>query len=162
MERTLRNREVAGISAMILLIMACGSRPAPAAPVDGAPVDLEASASALYDAYGSALSTPRRDAIAGFYHPDGALRVLNGHSRRQTRASIDSGYRGAWSPPAFFAWDALAFDSIAPGQVLVTGGFLWQSAGQPDTAKFIYVALLEAVDSGMAIRFEHETARPAQ
>ena len=156
----LRYLEVAGMYAPLLLILACGSRPEPATRTDGPPVDLRASASAFYDAYGSAISTPRRDAIAGFYHPDGALRVLNGHSRRQTRASIDSGYRGAWSPPAFFAWDALAFDSIAPGQVLVTGGFLWQSAGQPDTAKFIYAALLEAVDSGMAIRFEHETARP--
>ena len=68
----------------------------------------------------------------------------------------------AVTTPAFFAWEALAFDSIAPGQVLVTGGFLWQSAGQPDTARFIYAALLEAVDSGLAIRFEHETARPAQ
>lgn len=128
---------------------------------DGSPVDWRASASAFYDAYGSALSTPHREAIASFYHPDGALRVLNGHASRQTRAAIDSSYRGSWSPPTFFAWDALAFDSIAPGEVLVTGGFRWQSAGQPDTTKFVYAALLEVVDSGMAIRFEHETARPA-
>jgi hypothetical protein len=45
--------------------------------------------------------------------------------------------------------------------VLVTGGFLWQGAGEPDTAKFLYAALLEAVGSGMAIRFERETTRPA-
>lgn len=161
MEPTQTSLTAAGVCAALLLALACGPRPEPAMQVDRLPGDLRASAAALYDAYGSALSTPRREAIAGFYHPDGALIVFNGHSRRQTRAAIDSYYRGSWSPPALFAWDALLFDSIAPGQVVVTGGFRWQSAGQPDTAKFIYAALLEAVDSGMAIRFEHETARPA-
>jgi len=160
MEAMLRDLRTGSVTLTLLLVMACGSRPEPAI-LDGPPSDLRASASAFYDAYGSAISTPHREAIASFYHPDGALRVLNGHSSRQTRAAIDSSYRGAWSPPAFFAWEELAFDSIAPGQVLVTGGFLWQGAGQADTAKFVYAALLEAVDSGMAIRFEHETARPA-
>ena len=52
--------------------------------------------------------------------------------------------------------------TLSRRQVLVTGGFLWQSAGQQDTAHYIYAALLEAVDSGMAMRFEHETARPVR
>ena len=128
--------------------------------LDGPPDDLKASAAALYEAYGSALATPRRGDIAGFYHYDGALRVFNGVARRVTRAELQSQYQGYWSPPAFFAWEGLAFDSIGPGQVIVTGGFRWQSAGQQDTVPYIYAALLVAVDSGMAIVFEHETLRP--
>ena len=31
--------------------------------------------------------------------------------------------------------------------------------GQPDTARFLYAALVVAVDSGMAILLEHETLR---
>ena len=150
------------VSANLLLLVACNTRPEPPARLDGTPVDWEAGASTLYESYGTAISTPHREAIAGFYHPDGALRILNGHAMRQTRAEIDSRYRNDWSPPAYFAWDGLAFDSIAPGEVLVTGGFLWQGAGQPDTARFIYAALLETVDSGMVIRFEHETVRPPE
>lgn len=146
-------------TAIVLLAEACGPRPATPPMLDGLR-DLQASAAALYEAYGDALSVPRREAIAGFYHPDGALIVLNGHPTRRTRAAIDSNYRGPWNPPAFFSWDSLAFDSIAPGQVIVTGHFRWQSAGQPDTGRYIYAALLEAVDSGLAIRFEHETPAP--
>lgn len=50
--------------------------------------------------------------------------------------------------------------SISAGQVVVTGGLRWQTAGKPDTARYIYAALVVAVDSGMAIVFEHETLRP--
>jgi len=46
--------------------------------------------------------------------------------------------------------------------VLVTGGFRWQGAGEPDTARFISAALLVAQDSGMAIVFEHGTLRPPE
>jgi hypothetical protein len=63
-------------------------------------------------------------------------------------------------PPACFAWDSLTFDSLAPGEVIVTGGFRWQSPGQADTLRFIYAALLLAHDSGLGIVFEHETLRP--
>lgn len=138
--------------------MACAPRPAPVRGVAAA--ELTASAAAHYQAYGQALATPQREAIAAFYHPDGVLLVLNGASERHSRAVIDRRYREQWSPPAYFAWDDLTFDSIGPGQVLVNGGFRWQSAGQQDTVPFIYAALLVAVDSGMAIAFEHETLRP--
>lgn len=150
------------LCAVTLMAMAC-TPPRDSAPQrTDAPADLKASAAAMYEAYGTALSTPRRDAIGSFYHPDGAIIVFNGQARRQSRADIDSRYRGAWSPPAFFAWEGLTFDSIGPGQVIVNGGFLWQGAGQADTSKFVYAALVEAVDSGMGIRFEHETARPSR
>ncbi len=149
------------LTALGVLAVACGQRPAPGLMPASPPTDLEAAAAALYEAYGSALATPRRGAIAGFYHQDGALVVLNGVSRRLTRAELEAKYQGAWSPPAFFAWDALAFDPIGPAEVIVTGGFRWQSAGRPDTVPYIYAALLVAVDSGLAIIFEHETLRPS-
>jgi hypothetical protein len=128
--------------------------------LDGPPADLKASAATMYEAYGSALATPRRGAIAGFYHQDGALLVFNGDASRLSRDELKLRYQGSWSPPAFFAWDALVFDSIGPGEVIVTGGFRWQSVGQLDTVPYIYAALLVAVDSGLAIVFEHETVRP--
>lgn len=138
---------------------ACSARPH-AQQLDRPPGDLKASAAALYQAYGEALMTPRRAAIAGFYHYDGALRVINGVPRRVSRAVLDSIYRGPWSPPTFFTWEGLEFDSVGPGRVIVTGGFRWQGSGRRDTSRYIYTALLEAVDSGLAIRFEHETLRP--
>jgi hypothetical protein len=121
---------------------------------------LKAAAAAHYEAYGAALAIPRRSAIAGFYHRDGALIVFNGVSRRQSHAELARRYEGSWNPPAYFAWENLAFDSIAPREVIVTGGFRWLSAGQRDTMRFIYAAVLVAADSGMAIIFEHETLRP--
>lgn len=148
------------MTALAVLAAACAPRAAPV-PVPGSPAPgLKARAAAHYEAYGSALATPLREAIAGFYHHDGALVVLNGVARRQTQAELQAKYQGPWSPPAFFAWDGLAFDSIGPGRVLVTGGFRWQAAGQRDPVPYIYAALLVAVDSGMAITFEHETLRP--
>lgn len=64
-------------------------------------------------------------------------------------------YLNEWAAPQFFAWDSLRFDSLSTSQVLVTGGFRWQAQGQPDTTRFIYAAVLAAVDSGLAIVFEH-------
>lgn len=147
-------------TSVVLLAAACEPGPGSAPTADGAPVGLKAAADAFYDAYGKALSEPKREAIAGFYHPDGALILLDGDPRRMTRAAIDSTYRTQWSPPAYFAWERLAFDSLSPRQIIVTGHFLWQSAGQPDTGRFVYAAVLERVDSGLAIRFEHETSAP--
>jgi len=79
---------------------------------------------------------------------------------RLSRSSIDSIYRTSWQGPAYFEWDSLTFDSLSPSLVLVTGGFRWQAADSRDTTPFIYVSLLEAVDSGLALRFEHETPKP--
>ena len=131
-------------------------------PADGPdrldqPVDLRASAAALYDSYTTSLTEGRPEALSSFYHPDGAIRVINGFTRRATRAGLDSSYRSGWNPPAFFAWDSLVFDSIAPGNVIVTGTFRWVEQGKRDTTHWLYAALLQVIDSGLAIRFEHET-----
>ncbi len=160
METLLTHRFGMTLMALALLAAACAPGATPAPRRDGPPMDLRAAAAAHYEAYGSALATPRRDAIAGFYHPEGALVVFNGVARRSTRAELDARYRGPWSPPAFFAWEGLTFDAIGADQVIVTGGFRWQGAGQRDTVPYIYAALLVAVDSGLAIVFEHETLRP--
>ena len=141
------------------LLQGCAS-PAPAKQVDRTSSDLGARAAAVFQGYARAITTPHRDSIAGFYHPRGALRVINGVTLRVSRTALDSSYRGPWSPPAYFTFDSLAFDSIAPGQVIVTGEFRWQSKGQPDTVRYLYAGLLEAVGSELFIRFEHETASP--
>ena len=143
-----------------LLLTACTSPPADRAVLDDPPADLKASSAELYQQYAAALNAPRREALARFYHSAGALRVLNGVRRALSRAELDSIYRGPWNPPEYFAWQGLTYDSLAPGLVMVTGGFLWKAKDRPDTARFLYTALLEAVDSGMMIRFEEETVRP--
>lgn len=140
---------------------ACASVRTPIA-MDRPPADLTVSAASLYRQYGDALKAGRRSAIADFYHPQGALIVFNGVPRRQSRDELRQQYLTFWSPPDFFEWEGLTFDSISTSQVIVTGGFRWKSAGQPDTARFIYAAVVAAVDSGMAIVFEHETVRPPQ
>jgi hypothetical protein len=127
---------------------------------DGPPADLKASAASLYEQYGAALAAARRGVLSSFYHHEGALVVLNGVARRHSREELNHTYLNTWTPPTYFAWEDLAFDSISPWQVLVTGGFQWQAPEQQDTARYVYAALLVAVDSGMTIVFEHETKRP--
>jgi hypothetical protein len=143
---------------LALCISACS----PARPhlLDGPPPDLKASSAELFQQYGAAISAPRREALARFYHHQGAVRVLNGARSALTPTELDSIYRGPWIPPEYFAWDALAYDSLGPGLVVVTGGFRWKARDRPDTVRYLYTALLEAVDSGMVIRFEQETVRP--
>lgn len=153
-------RRIPVLFAGALLAMTCAPRLAQGQDLNSPPADLRVAAAAMYEAYGSAIATPRRGALAGFYHYNGAIRVLNGITRRLTRAAIDANYKNSWSPPTFFAWDGLVFDSVAPGEVIVTGGFRWQGVGQRDTVPYVYAALLVAVDSGLAIVFEHETVRP--
>lgn len=92
--------------------------------------------------------------------PNGALVVFNGDARRQSQAELARLYEGEWSRRAFFAWEGLVFDSIAPGQVVVTGGFRWLAAGASDTTRYIYAGMLMSADSGLRIVFEHETLRP--
>lgn len=140
---------------------AISCRPADGPEPAGQPGDLKASAAALYDSYTTALTEGRPEALSGYYHPDGAIRVINGFTRRATRAGLDSSYRSGWNPPAFFSWDSLAFDSIAPGKVIVTGTFRWVEQGKRDTTHWLYAALLQATQSGLAIRFEHETLKPS-
>ena len=159
-EPVLTTRFITTVTTLALLVMACAPNVTPESMPARRGADLRASAADLYEAYGSALSTPRREEIAGFYHADGALIVFNGEARRQTQAELRTRYERSWSPPTFFAWDGLRFDSTGPGEVLVTGGFRWQSTGQRDTVPFIYAALLVAEDSSLAIVFEHETIRP--
>lgn len=128
-------------------------RTAPAAGIRDA-------AARLFTAYGLAIATPRLGEIAQFYDTGPVLRVINGTTRRTTRAALDSVYRFRWQAPTFFQFDSLAYDSISPRQVLVTGRFRWQSAGSMDTVPFLYAALVEAVGGEMVIRFEHETEIP--
>lgn len=156
----MRSRTFARNGSVGLLLAACASPQATPLMLDGPPADLKASSAELFQQYGAAISLPRREALAGFYHYAGALRVFNGERRALTRAELDSIYRGPWEPPEYFAWEQLTYDSIAPGFVIVTGAFRWKARGVPDTVRFLYTALLEAVDSGMTIRFEEETLRP--
>jgi len=156
----MRSRTFELIASVGLVLAACTSPPATPMLIDGPPSDLKASSAELFDQYGAALSAPRPEALAGFYHYAGALRVFNGVRRAMTRAELDSIYRRSWNPPEYFAWEQLTYDSIAPRLVIVTGGFRWKSRGGRDTTRFLYTALLEAVDSGMTIRFEEETLRP--
>lgn len=125
---------------------------------DGPPADLVASAGRFFDAYGTAVREGRTEALANFYAPAGAIRVLDGQRKRLTRSALDSVYRSGWQAPAFFAWESLEYDSLDTEQVLVTGFFRWQARGAPDTSRYTYAALLQTVDSGLVIRFEHETA----
>jgi hypothetical protein len=127
---------------------------------DGPPGDLLASAARFYDAYAKDLREGNAASLAHYYAPEGAQIVLGGRRMHLSRSSIDSIYRTSWKGPAYFAWDSLTFDSLSPSFVLVTGGFRWQALASPDTASFIYASLLEAVDSGLALRFEHETPKP--
>ena len=114
----------------------------------------------FYESYGAALKAHRRDTIVEYYSPQGALIVFNGARRRLSRNGIDSVYRGPWQGPVFFSWDSMAYDVIRPQQVLVTGQFRWQPRGSADTARYIYLSILEVSDSRMAIRVEHETLMP--
>ena len=148
---------------LALALAACflGCKPQlPPPHTDGPPQDLLASAARFYDAYARDLRAGYGAALAQYYAPEGALMAFAGHRRRLSRSSIDSIYRTTWQGPSYFAWDSLTFDSLSPSLVLVTGGFRWQAAGSRDTTPFIYVSLLEAVDSGLALRFEHETPNP--
>jgi len=143
---------------LLAAVVACRPRAAPATDQRGEP--LVRSAEQLYDAYVRDVRAERRGSIAHYYDPRGALIVVGGHRRYYSRAAIDSFYRGPWQAPAFFAWDTLAFDSLAPDLVVVTGQFRWLRRGSADTATFIYAAVVQPADSGMVIRMEHETPAP--
>ncbi len=102
----------------------------------------------------------RRSAIAAFYRRDGALVVFNGVPERSTREELRRPYEGAWSPPAYFAWENLTYDPVSPTHVLVNGGFRWRAVSERDTVRYVHAAMLATADSGMGIIFEHETLRP--
>jgi hypothetical protein len=145
--------------ALVACCLGCKAQPPPP-HTDGPPQDLLASAARFYDAYARDLRGGHGGALAQYYAPEGAFIAVAGHRMRLSRSSIDSIYRTSWQGPAYFEWDSLTFDSLSPSLVLVTGGFRWQAADSRDTTPFIYVSLLEAVDSGLALRFEHETPKP--
>lgn len=115
---------------------------------------------AFYDVYTAALRAQRRDTLARFYHPNGALVVFNGQPMQLTNASIDSFYRGPWQGPQFFSFDSLRFQPLNSSQVLVTGGFRWQWQNSADTTRYVYLSILERTRSGLRIRLEHETEWP--
>jgi hypothetical protein len=153
-------RSILRSALLILLVGACAQDADVPAPATEPPIDLQAAAAAHYEGYGQALATGERSAIPGFYHPDGALIVFNGDPQRVSQAELRERYEEAWIPPAWFTWEDLRFVSLGADQLIVTGGFRWLTAGQADTTRFIYAAILVASDSGMGIIFEHETLRP--
>jgi hypothetical protein len=118
---------------------------------------LTSAAAAFIQIYGATVAAARRDTLAQFYHPDGAILVVDGQRSRLTRAGLDSLYRGPWIPPIFFAWDSLTYDQLGPSQVMATGSFRWQDPGQADTSRYVYAVLLETAGDRLAIRLEHET-----
>ncbi len=122
--------------------------------------DLLGEAAELYERYGADLREGRRADIATAYDRAGARIIFNGVPRQESWAELDARYRGRWRPPAFFRWDSLAFQPIGPKHVLVTGGFHWQAAGQADTTRFQYTAVLVASGSTLGITFEQETLWP--
>lgn len=143
------------------VLMACAAPESrQEATLDGPPSRVVPAAANFYEQYGAALAGGHRERVPGFYHRDGATIVFNGDAQRQSHEEIRRFYAATWVAPQFFAWDSLHFDSLSTSQVIVTGGFRWQAQGAPDTTRFIYAALLVAVDSGMALVFEHETLRP--
>jgi hypothetical protein len=145
------------ITASVLLI-SCASTP----PQESSTDFSESAARSFYDVYESALKAHRRDTLAQFYHPDGAIVVLNGSRMHATHAGIDSVYRGGWQGPRFFAFDSLRFQPLGAQHVLVTGGFRWLASQSSDTSHYIYLSILERSPNGLRIRVEHETKRPAQ
>jgi hypothetical protein len=153
-------RSVLRSALLILLLGGCAQDAEVPAPAAAPPIDLQAMAAAHYEGYGQALANGQRSAIPGFYHPDGALIVFNGEPQRVSQADLRERYEVAWIPPAWFTWEDLRFVSLGADKLIVTGGFRWLTAGEADTARFIYAAVLVASDTGMAIIFEHETLRP--
>jgi hypothetical protein len=147
------------LCANVAVLAAC---PAPGEePVEPA-VSIVASARGLFARYEAAIKNHERVAIAAFYDTDSVVRVINGSTSRTSRAQLDTIYRTRWTPPTFFAWEEMAYDALDSATVLVTGGFRWTTAGSTDTTRYLYAAVLQARDSGMVIRFEHETLRPAE
>ena len=153
-------RSILRSALLILLVGACARDTDVPAPATEPLIDLQAAAAAHYEDYGQALATGQRSVIPGFYHPDGALIVFNGDPRSATQSELRERYEGAWVPPAWFAWEDLRFVSLGADKLIVTGGFRLLTAGEADTTRFIYAAVLVASDSGMGIIFEHETLRP--
>ena len=136
---------------------ACARDSRTLAHTDGLPADLVASTNSLYQQYERAIQTGDRNRLSSFYHFQGATVVGDGRAETLTRSGLDSIFRFDWNPPIYFKWDSLTVVATPPNSALVFGTFRVRFHSVPDTARFAYVALVEAVDSGMAIRFEHET-----
>ncbi|SRR5713101_1311495 len=148
------------VAGFLTVLVACdGQHPR---STDRPSEDLLRSAAQFYEAYSQDARTHKREKLAQYYAPSGAVIVLAGQRRFYSRAAIDSFYRGPWQGPAYFAWDTLAFDLLSPDLVLVTGRFRWLATGATDTTQYIYAAILQTVDSGLAIRVEHETPAPSR
>jgi hypothetical protein len=150
-----------GLLGSAAIILACSPATDGAQVLDGSHQDLIASSRRLYEQYEAALSARQRERLASFYHPDGAVFVINGRHMVMTIQEIDSVYtRSRWNPPDYFMFDELVFNPLSSDDVAVTGTFLWQRSGTLDTTRYRYAAFITAIDSGMAIRFEHETVLP--
>jgi len=144
----------------VVLLLACASHPT--AAKEPSARDFLREAAAHYKAYGAALKESRREALARFYSPQGVLLVVNGAERTFTQQSLDSTYRHVWPGFAFFAWDTLHYQLLDERNTVVTGSFLMQRTSVSDTIRVLYLGILQAADSGLVIRVEHETALPRQ
>ena len=145
-------------SSVILALSVAAFSTADAQSVD--PASPQAGAREFYAAYESALKLHRRDTLARFYHPSGALIVVNGSRMAPSNAGIDSVYRGPWEGPTFFAFDSLHFDALDSASIAVSGRFRWLPRSSVDTARYHYFALLTRTPAGWKIRVEHETELP--
>src|SRR6266849_10564540 len=148
------------VAGFLAVVAACNRQPPRS--TDRPSEDLLRSAVQFYDAYSQDARAHRREKLAQYYAPSGALIVLAGQRRFYSRAAIDSFYRGTWQGPAYFAWDTLAFDTLSSNLVLVTGRFRWLARGTTDTTRYIYASILQMVDSDLAIRVEQETPAPSR
>jgi hypothetical protein len=144
-----------GVSSIVICAAVIGCSSAPR--TNGETTVPESEARAFYQQYESALKLHRRDTLAHFYHPAGALIVFNGTRSQVTNAGLDSRYRGQWTGPVFFAFDSLQFLPLRAQQVLVTGRFRWLGQQSPDTGHFAYLSILDRTSAGLKISVEHET-----
>lgn len=146
--------------AVLILVPSCISRPPESA--SRPPAGLLRDAARFYDAYGNDLRTHKRERLAQYYDAEGALIVSMNRQQRYTRVELDSVYRNLWKGPDYFSWEDLAFDQLSQDLILVTGGFKWQVQGAKDTSRFVYLAVLQNSESGLAIRVEQEMPAPKE
>ena len=146
-------------AALVSTLAGCVIQPRPKPPpVD--PAIMVQAARTFYAGIERSLRSGDRAALLRLFSADGLLMVLDGVTTHYTPAALDSLYGPAWQPPAYFAWDSLRFEVLPPDHLAVLGEIRWLDVGARDTLRYLYVGLIRAVDSGFAIRIEHETRAP--
>lgn len=153
------NASLIQAAALMSTLTGCVIQPRPKPPpVD--PTIMVQAARTFYAGIERSLRSGDRAALLRLFSADGLLMVLDGVTTHYTPAALDSLYGPAWQPPAYFAWDSLRFEVLPPDHLAVLGEIRWLDVGARDTLRYLYVGLIRAVDSGFAIRIEHETRAP--